>query len=259
MPIAIAGKRVILTGGARGIGAAAVRHFVKEGARVVALDVLEAGKTVAAEATVGGPGNASFLRVDLTQRAAIRDAVDAAVAELGGVDALLNIAGIERTVAAEAIGEAAWLEMLGVNVVALTAMCETVFPHMKAGGGGSIVNLASDAGLQPYAGGAHYAASKGAVLAYTRTLAVEWGPHGIRANCVLPAALTPMFEEKRARMTPEECAAMDIRLAKGFPLTGKFGDPEGDIAPVLAFLVSDASRYMSAQNLGVSGAAAWGR
>ena len=259
MPIGISGKRIIVTGGARGIGAATVEHFVEEGALVAAFDVRPEGREVAARASAAGPGHASFRQVDVSKRAEVAAAVDAAVAELGGLDAVFNIAAVERSSWAADITEEGWAETLGVNVMGVANMCQAVFPHLKAAGGGSVVNFASDVAFQPYSRGAHYSASKGAVVSYTRTLAAEWGRDGIRANCVMPLVWTPMFDEKRARMSPAELEAFDARMAAIIPLTGKFGDGRRDLAPVLAFLASDASRYVSAQNIGVNGGSAWSR
>ncbi|RVT89736.1 SDR family NAD(P)-dependent oxidoreductase [Sphingomonas crocodyli] len=260
MPIGITGKRIIVAGGARGIAAGAVRVFAREGAHVVSLDrLVDEGRQVAEAATAEGPGKVDFLEVDLTKRADVVAVVDEAVKLLGGIDAVFNIAAIERTAKAHEIGEAGWNEMLSINVGGVVSMCEAIFPHMKAGGGGAIINFSSDAANQPYLNGAHYSASKAAVISYTRTLAHEWGRFNIRANCVMPLAWTPMFDERRARFkTPEELAAYDARIASLIPL-GRMGDPESDLAPALVFLASDAARYISAQNLGVNGGSAWGR
>jgi NAD(P)-dependent dehydrogenase (short-subunit alcohol dehydrogenase family) len=259
MPIGIEGKRIIVTGGARGIAAGAVRKFAEEGAKVVAFDVLAEGQAVADEATAKGPGSVVFKKVDLTKRADVVAAVDEAVATLGGIDAVFNIAAIERTAKAAEIGEEGWAEMLSVNVGGVVSMCEAIFPHMKQGGGGTVINFSSDAANQPYLNGAHYSASKAAVISYTRTLAHEWGRFNIRANCVMPLAWTPMFDERRARFTkPEDLAAYDARIASLIPL-GRMGDPANDLAPVLVFLASDAARYISAQNIGINGGSAWSR
>jgi NAD(P)-dependent dehydrogenase (short-subunit alcohol dehydrogenase family) len=253
MPIEISGKRVIVTGGARGIGAAAVSVLAAEGARVVSFDVLdELGEQVAAETTTQGTGTAGYRHVDISDRAAVVDATASAVAELGGLDTMVNIAGIERRCPAEDLSEADWDEVFGVNVKGTLFTNQAAFPHLKERGG-SIVNFGSDAALRPYVDGAHYSASKGAVISFTRTIAGEWGRYGIRANAVVPAIWTPMYDEYRERLTPEQLTAHEAQMAERIPLGGRLGDPVGDLAPVLVFLTSDASRFMTGQIVSVNG------
>jgi NAD(P)-dependent dehydrogenase (short-subunit alcohol dehydrogenase family) len=252
MPIGINGKRVIVTGGARGIGAAAVAVLAAEGARVVSFDVLdELGEQVAAEASQG-PGAAGYRHVDISDRAAVFDATASAVAELGGLDAMVNIAGIERRCPAQDITEGDWDEVFTVNVKGSLFTSQAAFPHLREHGG-SIVNFGSDAALRPYVGGAHYSASKGAVISFTRTIAGEWGRYGIRANAVVPAIWTPMYDEYRERLTPEELSGHEAQMAERIPLGGRLGDPVADLAPVLVFLISDASRFMTGQIVSVNG------
>jgi 2-hydroxycyclohexanecarboxyl-CoA dehydrogenase len=124
MPISIEGKRIIVTGGGRGIGAATVRYFVAEGAHVAAFDILDEGTQVAADASVAGPGSATFRHVDVSDAGQVVAAVDAAMAELGGLDAAFSIAGIELSSPAEAIDEAAWDRTLGVNVKGVAHVCQ---------------------------------------------------------------------------------------------------------------------------------------
>lgn len=254
MPISIEGKRIIITGGARGIAAAAVGVFTQEGASVVSFDVNDdAGERVAKEATALGPGTATYRHVDVSQRAEVFDAVDDAVGELGGLDAFFNVAGIERHVPAEDMTEEDLDEVLAVNIKGTVFTNQAAFRHLKERGG-SIVNFGSDAGLEPYPNGAHYSASKGAVVSYTRTVAHEWGKYGIRINAVVPTIWTEMYDEYRARMTPEELLAHDAEAVVRLPLGGKLGDPKTDLAPVLVFLASEASKFISGQIISVTGA-----
>lgn len=255
----IHGKRIIVTGGARGIGAAAVRAFVKEGAKVVSWDVLDdLGEKVVAEANAAGPGSASYRHVDISKRDQVFAAVEESVKELGGLDALFNIAGVERKAPAEQIPEDDLDLILNVNVKGTIFTNQAVFPHLKDHGG-VIVNFGSDAGLNPDPNAAHYSASKGAVMAFTRTAAWEWGPYGIRVNSVAPVIRTPMYEEYLARMSPEERAAHEQGVAHAIRLGGKPGDPDQDLAPVLVFLASDASRFITGQVIAVNGGTSYVR
>jgi NAD(P)-dependent dehydrogenase (short-subunit alcohol dehydrogenase family) len=249
----LAGKRVIVTGAARGIGAAAVRGLAAAGATVTALDLeTTGGQAVAEQATAAGPGSVRFHRCDIASRADATAVIDAAVADMGGLDALINIAGIQRYTPAEAITDEEWDLVLGVNAKGCLITNQAVFPHLKEKGG-RIINFASAAGVAGLSGCAHYAASKGAVLSWTRTIAKEWGRFGISANAVAPGMWTPMYDTTRSRLNPEELAIHDRGMAMNIPLGGKLGDPDLDMAPVLVFLVSDGARFITGQTLAVDG------
>ncbi len=248
------GKRIVVTGGARGIGESALRAFVREGASVASLDVLdEAGERVAREATASGPGVATYRHCDVSRRAEVGVAFGSAVVELGGLDALVNVAAVERRAPAEDIGDEEWDLTMNVNLRGTFLTNQAAFPHLRDNGGGRILNFASGAGLYPYVNGAHYSASKGAVIAWTRTIAHEWARHRITANAICPVIWTPMYEESRARYNEEELAAHEALMAKRIPLGGRSGDPDTDMAPVLVFLVGDGARFMTAQIISVDG------
>ena len=250
----LTGKRIVVTGGARGIGEAAVRAFVGAGAAVHVLDVLdEPGERVAAQATATGPGRAVFRHCDVSRRSSVADAFAAAAADLGGLDALVNVAAVERRAPAEDIGDEDFDLTMRVNVGGTFLTNQAAFPHLRDSGGGRILNYASGAALYPYLNGAHYSASKGAVISWTRTVAHEWGRHNITANAVNPVIWTPMYEESRARYTPEQLVAHEAKMADRIPLGGRSGDPDRDMAPVLVFLVSDAARFITGQIISVDG------
>jgi NAD(P)-dependent dehydrogenase (short-subunit alcohol dehydrogenase family) len=253
MTSSIQDKRVIITGGARGIADAAVREFASKGARVVSFDVSdEAGERVAAEATTAGPGSVRFRHVDVSNRAQVFGGVDWAVKELGGLDGLLHIAGVERRASIEEMSEEDLDFVLDVNLKGTFFMNQAVFPHLKEHGG-AIVNTGSDVGLVPYPMGAHYSASKAGVMAFTRCAAAAWGQYGIRVNSLVPAVFTPMEAEHIARLSPEELAAHEKMFRDLIPLGGKLGNPATDLAPVLVFLASDDSRFITGQIISVNG------
>lgn len=243
---ALSGKRIIVTGAARGIGASAARALASAGARVTALDVVE----FPAETT--HDGCLSHDRCDVSSRSSVTGAFDRAVQAMGGLDVLIHVAGVQRYTPAEAITDDEWDLVVGVNARGTMITNQAAFAHLKDRGG-RIVNFASAAGALGLRGCAHYAASKGAVLAWTRTIAQEWGPYGISANAVAPGMWTPMYDTTRAGMTPDQLAAHDKGMAMMIPLGGKLGDPDTDMAPVLVFLASDASRFITGQTLAVDG------
>jgi len=254
MPASIAGKRVIITGGSGGLAEATIYEMVKEGANVVFLvrnDLV--GAKVADAATSLGPGKAQWLHADIKRRTEIFSAVEEAITKLGGLDVLFHIAGIEGGVVPEDITEEQLDNMLDTNVKAMVYVNQAVFPHFKANGGGTIINFGSDAGLAPFAYGVHYSASKGAVHSFTRSLAAAWGKYGIRANVVVPAIRSPMYETFRARLSAEGLAAHEADVARRIPLGGKLGDPNLDFAPVMTFLASDASKFITGQMISING------
>lgn len=242
-------RRAIVTGGASGIGAATVRAYVREGARVVALDVDEAGGT---RVCAGAGSGATFLPCDIADRTQLFAAVDRAVAHLGGLDVMANVAGVERRTPAEDIPDAEWDLIFSVNVKGTLYTNQAAFPHLKEHGG-RIINFGSGAGIRGQAGSAHYSASKGAVMAWTRTVAQEWARYRITVNSVVPAIWTPMYDAWRARMSDQERMIHDMAMQHVVPLGGKLGDPDGDMAPVMVFLASDASHFMTGQCFAVDG------
>jgi len=242
-------KRIIVTGGASGIGAGTVRGYVREGARVVSVDVNEVdGQRVATEAG----RNVTFLRCDVADRQQVFDTFARAVDVLGGLDAMANVAGVEHRTPAEDIPDAEWDLIFNVNVKGTLYTNQAAFRHMRAAGG-RIINFGSGAGIRGQAGSAHYSASKGAVMSWTRTVAQEWAKYGITVNSVVPAIWTPMYDVYRNRMSDQERMIHDMAMQHVIPLGGKLGDPDRDAAPVMVFLASDLSHFMTGQCFAVDG------
>jgi len=242
------GKRVIVSGGARGIGAAVVRAFVREGACVVCTDIDdEVGRKVAAEA-----GAVAYEHCDVTRRAEVEAAFARAAVELGGLDALVNPAGVEAAWPAEEIPDEEWDRVFDIHVRGTFHTNQVAFRHLREGGG-RIINFGSGAGIRGQRGSAHYSAAKGAIMAWTRTVAQEWARYGITVHSVVPAAWTQQYDQHRARMTPDQLAAHDRMMLSTVPLGGRLGDAERDIAPVVVFLASDLSHFMTGQAIVVDG------
>ena len=241
-------KKVIVVGGASGVGAACVRSLAAAGASVVSLDISEQMGTSVAQAA-----GQRFLGCDTTDRDQVFSVVNQAASELGGLDALVHTAGILVQGPAEQLTDEDWARVMDVNARGPMLTNLAALPHLKKGERSSIANFASSAALTAYPNGAAYAASKGAVTAWTRSIAVEWAPFGIRANVIHPSAATPMLEQHRKRLSEEEKTAYDELIRQKVPLGGKFGDPDRDIAPVVTFLVSDGARFVTGQNIAING------
>ncbi|WP_405755340.1 SDR family oxidoreductase [Streptomyces sp. NBC_01411] len=237
----LTGKTVIITGGARGLGAEAARQAVDAGAQVVITDVLdEEGAATAAE--LGS--QARFLHHDVTSEEDWARVVAFTTAEFGGVDGLVNNAGISTGAYLETESVENFRRVLDINLTGVFIGIKSVIPAMKASGSGSIVNISSAAGLMGLALTAGYGASKWGVRGLTKIGAVELGTERIRVNSVHPGmTYTPMT------------ASVGIQQGEGnYPNTpmGRVGEPP-EIAGAVVFLLSDAASYVTGAELAVDG------
>lgn len=240
------GKRAVVTGGASGIGAAITRVFAARGARVVVVDLQEeAGEKLAAEL-----GDAVvFLRGDVSDRAVADAAVGRAVEHFGGLDVLVNNASVSRQRPFEEQTDADWDLAMGTSLYATRNFMLAALPELKRAGGGSVVNFGSGAALDGQPNQASYAAVKEAIRGLSRVVANEWARYDIRVNVVCPMALTEGVA-RWADAHPEQYAQSAAKV----PL-GRFGDPERDVAPIVAFLAGDDARYMTGQTVMADGGA----
>jgi NAD(P)-dependent dehydrogenase (short-subunit alcohol dehydrogenase family) len=253
MTDSLQGVRALITGGASGMGAGIVRAFAAAGAAVVSCDIQAGpGKEIAEKATAGGPGRADFVECDVTRQDSVDAAFTRAATLLGGLDVLVHAAGIAPGAPAEAISVQEWERVLDVNAKGTFLTNQAAYRHLRAHGG-RIINFASAAGVIGLRNKAHYAASKGAVLAWTRTVAQEWGGLGITVNALAPAISTPMYATTRASMTAEQLAAHDAQMKAVMPIDGRLGDVDRDLVPLLCFLAGPGSRFITGQVFAVDG------
>ena len=237
----LAGKRVVVTGGARGIGADIATRLHGDGASVALLDrLVDEGESRADD--LGG----TFHPVDLEDPDSTRDAVSAAIEALGGIDILINNAGILALTPLLDITVEEWDRMFDINTRAMLVTTQIAGRAMRDSKlGGKIVNIASMAGKTGGAGQAHYAASKAAVIALTRVAALELGEHGITVNCLCPGfVLTDMGAATR---TDD-----DIATWSTYSPLGRLGQA-ADVAGVAAFLASSDADYLTGQAINVCG------
>ena len=244
------GKTVIVTGGGGGIGGATCRRFAKEGARVAVFDIdLEAAAKVA-DAIGAAGGQASTFACDITERASVDAAVAAAEVQLGPVAVLVNNAGWDVFRAFTKTEPAQWDKLIAINLTGALHMHHAVLPGMVARRAGRIVNIASDAARVGSSGEAVYAACKGGLVAFSKTLAREHARHGITVNVVCPGPTeTALFEDyKQGAGNPEKLVEA---FTRAIPL-GRIGQPD-DLPGAILFFASDDAAYVTGQVLSVSG------
>jgi NAD(P)-dependent dehydrogenase (short-subunit alcohol dehydrogenase family) len=253
MTDSLGGIRAIVTGGASGMGAGIVRAFAAHGAQVISLDVQAGpGTEIAEKATAAGPGQARFVRADVSDKASVDAAFTAAAEALGGLDVLVHAAGIAPGAPAESIAVEDWDNVFAVNARGTFLANQAAFRYLSASGG-RIINFASAAGVTGLPNKAHYSASKGAVVAWTRTVAKEWGRLGITVNMIAPTIATPMYAKTRSLMTPGQLAALDATLKAEMPIDGELGDIDRDLVPLMVFLAGPGSRFITGQIFSVDG------
>ena len=240
------GKNAIVTGAGQGFGLAIAQTFAAHGARVACLD--HNAKTARAAAAAIG-GGAIALTCDVSKRGEVEAAGAAAIQALGRVDIVVNNAGTShRNRPMLEVGEAEFDKVFAVNVKSIYNMAQAIVPHMRAHGGGVIINIGSTAGIRPRPGLSWYNASKGAVNLLSKSMAVELAPDKIRVCCLAPVAgETPLLEMFMGEDTPQKRAAFTATV----PL-GRLSRPQ-DVANAALFLCSAEAEFLTGVVLEVDG------
>jgi 2-hydroxycyclohexanecarboxyl-CoA dehydrogenase len=245
-----AGKVVVVTGGGGGIGGATSRRFAAEGAKVAVFDLnLDAAEKVAADIRAAG-GIAEAFACDIAKRADVDAAVAAVEAKLGPINVLVNNAGWDVFRPFVKTEPAQWDKLIAINLTGALHMHHAVLPGMAARKAGRIVNIASDAARIGSSGEAVYAACKGGLVAFSKTIAREHSRHGITVNVVCPGPTdTALFAEyKEGAGNPEKLVEA---FTRSIPL-GRIGQPD-DLPGAILFFASDDAAYVTGQVLSVSG------
>ena len=241
------GRVAVVTGAGSGLGGAVARQVAGEGAPVAVFDIAsDAGdKTAAAIAEQGGQARA--YAVDVSDPDSVKNAMDAVAKELGRPELVVNCAGIGKFAHTHELPYAEWRRIMGVNLDGTFLVCQAALPHLLDGGG-SIVNIASNAGVnaQPYS--AAYATSKAGVVHLTRCIADEYMKRGIRANCVAPGGMETPLQNSFMEF-PE---GVDWKSMRKIMSSLGNSTPE-EIANVVTFVLSDACRYMTGSVLSIDG------
>ena len=240
------GKAVLVTGAASGIGRATALRMAAEGARVFATDVNREGLSETEKEIRSTGGSASTQLCDVSDYTQANASVQAAVAALGGLDVLCNVAGIGTFINTAEVTPEQWGRVIGINLTGTFYMSQAALPHLLARRG-AIVNMGSTASLIGQAYSAAYCASKGGVMQLTKAMAVEFARQGLRVNCLCPGGVsTPLA----AGFRPPPGA--DIDLIKRLILVPEKCEP-AEIAGAIAYLASDEARYVNGAVLSIDG------
>lgn len=236
------GACVLVTGGAQGIGYELVKYFVDANAKVAVFDY----DKQSLEAAWGETENVHLEAVDVSDGDAVNVAVDRVVAWAGGVDVAVNNAGIARDGVVWKMSDDQWHSVLDVHVTGTFMITRAVVPHMRVAGVGRIVNVTSFTGMHGNIGQSNYAAAKGGIIAFTKSVAKEVARFGITCNAISPNASTPMVAAVPAEKLAEMTASVPM---------GRFADPS-EMAPAVGFLASEQASYITGVVLPVDGGVA---
>ncbi len=238
----LAGKVVLITGGASGIGLAAVKLFLEHGAKVAVADINEKSGKQLVESLVHE--HLAFFKTDITNESDCQKTVQSVLNQFGTIDVLINNAGIEIVSPVHEMTLEDWNHILQVNLTGVFLMSKHTLPHMLEKKSGSIINTGSVGGLVGWPDIPAYNATKGGVIQLTKSMAVDYAAHQIRVNCIAPGIIdTPLNEKSFLDNHSESLEVVKKEKAKVNPLL-RLGKPE-EIAGVMLFLASDLSSYMT--------------
>lgn len=243
-------KTALVTGAAAGIGAAISRRLAKDGIAIGVLDILIDDAQKVADSINEAGGKAIALQASIADRAQVQAAADTLRAAFGPITIVVNNAGITGFVPFLELTDAQWDRMLEINLKGTFIVTQTVIPDMLAAGWGRIINISSSSAQSGAVNMAHYSSSKGGMIALTKTLAQEFGPHGITCNTIPPRFVHNTTMSNASFELPEMKERFEPMIQAG-PIR-RHGEPE-DIAGAAAYLVSDEAGYVTGQTIHVNG------
>ena len=252
------GKIAFITGAGAGIAKASALAFAREGAGIAIVEInVDAGRAAEKQVREAG-GEALFIETDVTQDESVKRAIDAAATRFGRLDVLMNCAGgsLQEDVPVHQMDLTVWQRTIAVNLLHPFLVCRHGIPHLMKAGGGSIINLTSHLGLTGSIKPA-YAATKGGIVSFTKTLAAQYAPHGIRANAIAPGSVRTerqikRYENKEWMQAEKPSAAARERMIaqKLYPFS--VSEP-ADVAAIALFLASDESRMLTGTTIAADG------
>lgn len=250
-------KTALITGAASGIGQSTALLFAREGAQVIVNDVNEENGNKTVQQITDAGGTAVFIQGDVTSPESVHALASKALDTFGKIDVLFNNAGIANVGALHEVEPDTWDKLMSVNVKGVYLVSRAIIPHMMERKQGSVINMSSVAAEMGLSQRALYSATKGAVLALTKAMQVDYAPYNIRVNALLPGTIfTPFVENylKNAYDDPEEA----IAKIKTRQLSGELGTPE-DVAQAALYLASDESKFMMGSPLYIDGGCVFGK
>ncbi|WP_028562136.1 SDR family NAD(P)-dependent oxidoreductase [Paenibacillus pinihumi] len=251
------GKVTLITGAASGIGKSTALLFASQGASVIVNDLDQVkGEETVQEIRDNG-GEAAFIQADVTNPESVKSMVEQALAKYGQIDVLFNNAGVSGVGALHELEPEQWDRVMGINIKGVFIPSKYVLPHMMERKSGSIINMSSCIAEIGLARRASYAASKGAVLALTKSMQVDYASYGIRVNALLPGTIYTPFVEQYLKSSYDDPEAA-IAAIKTRQLSGDLGLPE-DVAQAALFLASDESKFMMGSPLYIDGGVVFGK
>lgn len=251
------GKVTVITGSGSGIGKSSALLFAKEGAKVVINDVSSEKGRETVEEIVQAGGVAEFFEADVTNPESVKGMAEAVLARFGQVDVLFNNAGISGVGAIHEVEPDAWDRVISVNIRGVYLACKYFLPAMMEQKSGSIINMSSCIAEIGLARRASYSATKGAVLALTKSMQVDYAPYNIRVNALLPGTIMTPFVENYLKTSYADPEAA-IQALKSRQLSGDLGTPD-DVAKAALFLASDESKFMMGSPLYIDGGVVFGK
>jgi NAD(P)-dependent dehydrogenase (short-subunit alcohol dehydrogenase family) len=251
------GKVALITGSASGIGKSSALLFAQEGAQMIVNDLDEAkGQETVQEIEAAG-GSAIFIQADVTNADSVKVMVDRIIEQFGRIDVLFNNAGISGVGALHELEPDQWDRIMSINVKGVFLPSKYVVPHMMEQKSGSIINMSSCIAEIGLARRASYAATKGAVLALTKSMQVDYAAYNIRVNALLPGTILTPFVENYLKTSYDDPEAA-IASLKTRQLSGDLGRPD-DVAKAAVFLASDDSKFMMGSPLYIDGGVVFGK